>query len=342
MVPGVRVHGDKVVDQEVALDDLFREVPIPAKLGVPLVYKKMPGTGGDDSRIRNNVIVRFMGDPDDGIAPDEWQYGGNKGPAPPVVLARRDKLPFSRHDWDLVIDYINEWTEEMIEAEDEHAAVSQRLMSPAALQAYVRTHRDSHPAAFLPLQFPLGSTVVPSGLSAAELNDREGEVAQYGRDRVGVRFAERGMVALRPERLRLVREPPQLVEPVAKRQDTGDAKQKRDNRAKELQQQEALQIAQRFCECLIEDTFPEMGDEHLFGLGCNYRSRAQEVLAVWQGAVKDETLTPQALAQALVDGSMKELFEKTCRNLASSRNPNATYAMELIKNKFAALEWDTL
>jgi len=85
-----------------------------------------------------------------------------------------------------------------------------------------------------------------------------------------------------------------------------------------------------------------MGDLHLFGVGCDYRSRAQEVLAVWQGAVKADDLTAEAIAEALVNGTIKDLFEETTRKMAESRNANATYAAELIKNKFAALEWDTL
>jgi hypothetical protein len=47
---------------------------------------------GDDSDIRSNVIVRFMADTSDGLAPAEWQYGGRQGPAPPVVLARKDQV----------------------------------------------------------------------------------------------------------------------------------------------------------------------------------------------------------------------------------------------------------
>jgi len=205
MVLGVRVHGDTVQDHEVKLDTLFREVPVPVKLGLPLLYKKLPGTGGDDSSIRSNIIVRFMADPDDGFAPGDWQYGGRLGPAPPVVLARRDKLPFSRHDWDLLNDYMSDWLEELMEAEEERAGVSERMLTPVALRDYLRDHRDSHPSALLPLQFPLGSVVVPSGLSSAELNGQEGEVAQFSRDRVGVRFPDRGVVALRPERLGLRR-----------------------------------------------------------------------------------------------------------------------------------------
>ena len=98
MVLGVRVHGDTVKDVEVTLDDSFRAVSVPALLGVTVLWKKMSGTGGDDSNIRSNIIVRFMADPDDGFAPDHWQYGGGMGAAPPVVLARKDRQPFSKQE----------------------------------------------------------------------------------------------------------------------------------------------------------------------------------------------------------------------------------------------------
>merc|ERR1712014_13535 len=41
---------------------------------------------------------------------------------------------------------------------------------------------------------------------------------------------------------------------------------------------EFLQIASRFMECLHQDTFPEMDDLHLFGIGGEYRPRSPPVL----------------------------------------------------------------
>ena len=46
MVLGVRVHGPDVVDVEVKLDETFRSVPVPEKLGIPVLYKTQSGTGG--------------------------------------------------------------------------------------------------------------------------------------------------------------------------------------------------------------------------------------------------------------------------------------------------------
>lgn len=290
--------------------------------------------------------MRIMADPDDGFAPMEWQYGGSRGPAPPVVLARKDKLPFSKADWDAMEAYIGEWLEENGEAEENRSEVAERWLNPESFRQYVSSG-DNWPGAFLSLRFPVGSVVVPQGLSSQELNGVEGTVVQYSRDRVGIQFPNRAVTAVRPDKLTLVRGPPTApeLEPAAKRQDTGLSKEemhKREERSKEVERQEADQIARRFVDCLHQDEFPEMGDLHLFGVGGEYRHRATEVLGVWQGAVKNQGLTAEAIAEALITGKVKELFEEACHKLASSRAPNATYAKDLIEAKFAAMEWDTL
>lgn len=50
----------------------------------------------------------------------------------------------------------------------------------------------------------------------------------------------------------------------------------------------------------------------------------------------------EQIADALVQGTMKEFFEQTCRELAQTRTPNSQYAVQLITNDFVAVEWDTL
>jgi len=301
----------------------------------------MSGTGGDDSHIKSNIIVRFMADPDDGFAPDEWQYGGSRmGPAPPVVLARKDRLPFSQQDWYSLDEYMADWREEIGDAEDNLTEVSTRWLSPDAYKEYVRNNCESTPTAMLPLRFPVGSTVVPSGLSLEELNGTEGEVVQFSRDRVGVRFPERAVTALKPERLTLLREA--VLEPVTKRQDTGHLKEASLKRTEAVAEKEALQIAERFIECLHQDSFPEMDDLHLFGLGGEYRARAQEALAVWQGAAKNGDISAEQLAKALSEGTQQKLFEDLCHEIADSRLPNSTYAKALVGANFAALEFDVM
>lgn len=48
MVLGVRVHGPNVVDADVKLDETFRAVPVPEKLGIPVLYRVQSGTGGEE------------------------------------------------------------------------------------------------------------------------------------------------------------------------------------------------------------------------------------------------------------------------------------------------------
>ena len=339
MVLGVRVHGDSVKDVDVTLDDSFRAVPVPTLCGVPVLWKKMSGTGGDDSHIRSNIIVRFMADPDDGFAPDHWQYGGGMGPAPPVVLARKDRLPFSTQEWEVLTEYMSIWTEELMGVEDDRHVVNVNFLTPCSFSAYVQQNRENFPAAFLSLIFPLGSTVVPSGLSIEPLNGIEGEVVQYSRDRVGVRFPDSAEpVALKPKRLTVVREAP-AVELAPKRPECVADK---EARAKHLAEKDAMEIAKRFVDCLQNDEFPEMGDLHLLGVGCEYQTRATEVLAVWQGTVKNGDLEADELAQALIAGNVRTMFKKLAYKLAASKTPNATYAKQLIEANFAATEWDDL
>ena len=341
-VLGVRVHGDSVTDVDVHLDDSFKGVPVPNKIGIPLAYKLMSGTGGDDSHIKSNAIVRFMADPDDGWAPDTWQYGGRKGPAPPVVLARKDKLPFSVQDWLSLDKYMSDWREELFEPKDDRGDVGLMWLTIDAYKTYVRDHKDEAQSAMLSLQFPIGSTVVPSGLSLDKLNGRKGKVKRYSRDRVGVQFPDGPITALKPERLTLIYEAA-LPDPTAKQQDTGYDKEAKAQRQEQMAKQDCQLIAERFLECLNEDTFPYDNDElHLFGLGCEYPSRAQEAFAVWQAAAKNGDLTAVQLKEALNKNDVLRLFKEITHRVAYSRLPNSPYAKSLVDANFAALEFDTL
>eukprot|EP00928_Gymnodinium_smaydae_P066353 TRINITY_DN49376_c0_g1_i1.p2 TRINITY_DN49376_c0_g1~~TRINITY_DN49376_c0_g1_i1.p2 ORF type:complete len:369 (+),score=88.77 TRINITY_DN49376_c0_g1_i1:73-1107(+) len=344
MVLGVRIHGDVAKDVEVRFDDSCVAIPVTERIGLPVLLKKMSGTGGDDSEIRRSAIVRMMVDPDDGFAPMEWQYGGSRGPAPPVVLGRKDGQPFSVQDWQCLEAFVGDFLDEAAEAEEGRAEATERLLAPDAFKAFVRSKTDEWPAAFLSVRFPVGSVVVPQGLSVAELNGAEGEVVRFSRDRVGVRFAafpERDVTAIRPERLTLLRDPPPPVEtgPASKRHDSGQMKA---DRAAEVARQDARAIAKRLLDCMYKDEFPERGDLHLFGLGGEYTARATEVMAVWQGCAKGGFLEEDALADALYEGKQRELFEGLCHMLAESRTPNSTYAKALIEARFASLEWDEL
>mmetsp|Transcript_10156 Transcript_10156/g.22877 ORF Transcript_10156/g.22877 Transcript_10156/m.22877 type:complete len:346 (-) Transcript_10156:152-1189(-) len=345
MVAGVRVHGGTAVDADVHIDDTFRSVPVPTLMGVPLMWKKMSGTGGDDSGITNNIIVKVMADPESGFAPMEWQYGGAIGPAPPVVLARKDKVPFSSEDFWAMFDYIGRWLDVLGE-QDDSIATNARI-NKAAFRKFVANEVEAghiEPTTLLSVQYPLGSLVELDGLAAAELNGMQGEVAQYSRDRVGVQVPGRYVMAIKPQRLRLIREG--TDEPSAKQrrpEATAEAAEAKKARQTELQNKEAMQIAERFASCLHEDVFPELDDQPLFGLGGEYRQRAQDVLAVWQGAVKTGELTEADLGKALAEDRIKELFEATCRRMASEqKNKMATYAKSLVETRFVGIEFESL
>ena len=195
------------------------------------------------------------------------------------------------------------WMEEAREAEDNFTEATDKILEPKAFQKFVRENVEEFPLGFLSLQFPKDSVVVAEGLKAEELNGQQGTVSQYSRDRVGIQFPGKKVTAIRPERLRLLQEAP---EPAAKRH---MGVKQTEERQRDLERQEALQISKRFHECLFEDTFPEMGDLHLFGLGCDYKARATEVLAVWQGLAKHMDFKAEQIADSLIKGNMKERFK---------------------------------
>ena len=339
MTFGVRVHGATVTDVAVSSKGFWQTVPVSVLCGVSILWKKMSGTGGSVAHIKNNIIVRFMVEPEDALAPAHWQYGGGMGPAPPVVLIRKDGLPFSRQDWNALYTYINTWMDKCMGTEENKHSVNTSFLTLSNFTEYVKQNREAWPAAFLSLMFPLRCIVAPSGLSTEMLNGVEGEVMQFSRNRVGVRFINYSEpVALKPERLTLVREAPSIEIP---RQRVIDMAEK-DARTKLLAERDALVIAKRFIDCLHADTFPEMGDLHLFGVGCEYAQRATEVLAVWQGSLKHGNLEAEVLAQALMTDNVRAMFEELAYKLANSRTPNSTYAKQLITANFSATEWDTL
>ena len=108
------------------------------------------------------------------------------GPAPPVVLARKDELPFSTQEWQVLAEYMSTWPDELFQAEDDRLVVNGNFLTQDNFTTYVQQKRTHLPTAFLPLAFPLRSIVVPNCLRMEALNGLEGEVVQFSRDRVGV------------------------------------------------------------------------------------------------------------------------------------------------------------
>ena len=340
MVLGVCVHGDKVVNCYVPLDGKFKPVPVPYLVGVPLRFKCLPTRC--DQGIKNNVIVPWMSHPDHRLAPAEWQYGGSRGAAPPVLLAREDRVPFSDHDWALLDKYIAQWLEQP-GADLRQATL--RVLQASAFFNYVRRTVNQHVAenaiAFLSIQYPVGSIVKLEGLSATELNGVEGTVVQYSRNRVGVEVPGRtGPVALQPERLVMVREALLMNAGSSLAHEHNPVSQEqRHARAGELLVQDCRQVAKRFIECIMEDTFPEEGDLMWFGVGKENRQQCT-VLGAWQHLVKNGKVTEDILAASLEQGTTQELFERQCRDVAEQRCDMSNYAKTLVETKFRSVEWE--
>ena len=69
------------------------------------MVKRERGTG-EECFIQ--LASRFMSNPYSvlHLAPMDWQYGGALGPAPPVVAARMDGIPFTKAGWAELDEFI--------------------------------------------------------------------------------------------------------------------------------------------------------------------------------------------------------------------------------------------
>lgn len=188
MVPGIRITGSNIVNADVTVDATFIPCPAAHAVGVPLAVKRESAAG---VRSDMHLCVRLMTDPRMGLAPPDWQYGGCLGDAPPVIAARTDGIPFTTEGWALLDDFIcNEL--------DDGPCRPNR----ATFLKFLRGNAVADLSRSLPLRFPAGSSVKPSGLrNAADLNGIVGLVAgRYENGRVGVRFPDpHGVKALKPE-----------------------------------------------------------------------------------------------------------------------------------------------
>jgi len=193
MVPGIRFVGSDVTDCEVVLDGTFIPCPTAQALGIPLVVKREAGAGVGCTM---HLCVRFMTDPRIGLAPIDWQYGGAVGPAPPVVAARTDGIPFTTMGWEKLDDFIDSMFEE-----------GPRNVNRRCLVRFLREERDLPDLSrSLNLRFPMHMRVKPAGLqTAAVLNGIVGIVTgRRDNGRVGVKFPDpHGVKALRPGALLL-------------------------------------------------------------------------------------------------------------------------------------------
>ena len=188
MVRGIRIVGDRVTDCDVTLDGDCVPCPVAEALEIPLVVKRERGPG-EECFIQ--LASRFMSNPYSvlHLAPMDWQYGGALGPAPPVVAARTDGIPFTKAGWAELDKFIcNELGEGPFGS----------LRRPFSFRDLPDLSR------FLGVRFPEGVFVMPLGFTClVELNGILGAVTgRYENGRVGVSFPEpHGVKAVRPENL---------------------------------------------------------------------------------------------------------------------------------------------
>ncbi|CAE8653233.1 unnamed protein product, partial [Polarella glacialis] len=125
------------------------------------------------------------------------QYGGVMGPAPPVVAARTDGVPFTPAGWALLDDFIDAMFSE-----------GPHVVNRVDLLRFLRGAQLALPdvSESLALQYPKNTQVM--GLTVAALNGVVGTVTgRYENGRVGVLFREPfGLKAVRPDNLVLQRQ----------------------------------------------------------------------------------------------------------------------------------------
>ncbi|CAE8690833.1 unnamed protein product [Polarella glacialis] len=196
MVPGIRIVGSQVRDCEVVLDGSFRPCPTAQAAGIPLFVKRDAFPGPESSLY---LSVRLMTEPRSGFAPMDWQYGGIMGPAPAVVAARTDGVPFTPAGWEVLDNFIDAMFSDgprLVNREDMLRFLSEAQLALADVSES------------LALQYPKNAQVIPKGLTVAALNGVVGTVTgRYENGRVGVHFREPfGLKALRPDNLVLQRQ----------------------------------------------------------------------------------------------------------------------------------------
>lgn len=172
------------------------DCPIAVAAGIPLRVRRKPATGQHFNMFR---IVRMMSEPQTGMAPMSWQYGGSLPPAPPVLLFRTDGVPFTVQDYDLLDDF------ETAMLDDGPRGVSRTdWIDWCPTFSGVRNCPLK-----IELKYPKGKKVRLKGLQGApDLNGSEGVVAgggSYTTERVGVQLPQpHGLKAVKLDNIQFV------------------------------------------------------------------------------------------------------------------------------------------
>lgn len=194
VVQGLRINADKIIPEEVQLDSSFEEVPIAAAAGIPLFVKKLKAVS---VRTGNRYIIcRMMSEPKTGLAEMHWQYGGSFNPAPQVLVARTDSIPFTRKDWKV----LDQFEMEMLND-------GPRKVTRADFISFVKNRPCSDENIVLEVLYPRGQRIRVVGLSTnVTLNERIGSATgNYANGRVGVQIDDHeGVVAVKPGNLSML------------------------------------------------------------------------------------------------------------------------------------------
>ena len=195
-VSGIRVEGDQIRSELIHMDSTFEKCPIAAAAGIPLFVKKLDIPGKQLGVGRRYIISRMMSEPSTGIAPLHWAYGGALEPAPPVLVARKDAIPFTEDDWWVLDEF------EMMMLDDGPRRVTRR-----DFVNFAKGYYSAQANLVLETKFPKGKLVRIVKLEKnISLNDRTGQVTgQYGNGRVRIKIdGLRDAVAVKPRNLTII------------------------------------------------------------------------------------------------------------------------------------------
>lgn len=341
MVLGVRVEGELFEDCDVTLGEGdFESVAIAVALGIPLVCKKLCEQPCEIV-VKDNSMELLLGDGCSASSPRN---------VVPVMLARRDGLPFSQLDCQVLLDFIRDM--------GGSSAVDSGCSMLSAFRDFILSAGVGiPPAAFLSIKYPVGSIVIAGGLGRADLNGKQGRVIRYTRDRVGVEFPCGG-VALKPENLTL---PTHAGVELAQVQAASakDRQERGNSRREQVKEQQARQLVKSFIEAVLNDVPPLNAERELWGFAHVGEDKGlnDTVLGAWTGLIRYGLLGEDALVVALVANNVRTVYEEACRAVARDGFPSTegirlgvgntieeltSCCDRLASGELRRIEWDTM
>jgi hypothetical protein len=195
LISGLKVVGDQLIPERIQMDSSFEKCPIAVAAGIPLFVKKVQVPKQHLVDCDNYIIVRMMSEPNTGMAPFSWTYGGLMGPAPPVLVARSDAIAFTKEDWKVLDEF------EMKMLNDGPRAVTRKDFLKFAKK------KSGDANVILEALFPKNQRVRIVELKKnVALNDKMGQViGDYGNGRVGIKMkGVDNIIAVKPTNLKKI------------------------------------------------------------------------------------------------------------------------------------------